>query len=223
MKLKSTKLKHNPFRLNPSNQPKWLRAVSLHPPAPKPTRGAIPSKAGMFAATELPIFSTQEIKYKEDEIRDMFYRQHPFELHRPRSLIEFDVTWDSIHGTPAVPLSGESVVQYTLELSKSKRISLDQAYQLALQQFYEARQQQENQEYQTRKKRIDELKEKLLREHKEEHLGKVERGELPEETPIPELEYDPLLGLPFASRFMELESMELQQGLEYKKSLVQMQ
>jgi hypothetical protein len=215
-----TKLKHNPFTLSMTKeQPKWLKAMRLNPPAPKPMRGVIPSEVGMFGDSQNIVFKAPEIKYKEDEIRDVFYKQHPFELSRPRELIEYPVKWDTIHGTPKVPLSGESVVQYTLALSESKKISLDQAYQLALEEFYEARQKQESQELQARKKRIEELRERELAKHKEEHHKKIESGEIPEDTPLPELEYDPLLGLPFSSRFMELEKLEL----EYTKTLAELQ
>jgi hypothetical protein len=220
MKLRNTKLKHNPFTFfKVKGQPKWLDAMKLHPPGPKPTRGVIPYEVGMFAESKNVVYKAPEIKYEEDQIRDVFYQQHPFELSRPRVLIEVDVQWDSIHGTPQVPLSGESVIQYTLALAKSKKLSLDQAYQLALQQFYEARQKQENQEYQARKKRIEELRAELLVKHKEEHQNKIQAGDIPEDSRLPELEYDPLLGLPFSSRFMELEKMEL----EHAKTLAELQ
>jgi hypothetical protein len=200
MKLKQTKLKHNPFKIHLENRDKvWQEAMRLHPPAPKPTRGVVPEQVGQFPQpTKLYYYKTPEIKYKEDEIRDIFYEQHPFELHRPRQLVEEQVTWNSIYGTPKVPLSGESVVQYTMELSK--KMNMDLAYQKALGEFYKARQKQEQQEIQKRKQLIAELEKDFDHEAENARMEKE------------------LLGLTWTQRFLELERMELQKGLEFKRS-----
>ncbi|KAJ3011254.1 mitochondrial ribosomal small subunit component [Thoreauomyces humboldtii] len=160
------------------NLPAWYKAVSLYPTTQFTPKGVVPSEIGQFqpptAAAAATMTSSPreyykrinprtykaqyvarvpEIVYPEDELRQAFYRWHPLELSRPRSLVETEHTlthkdWSSIHGgrDPTglhvkVPVTGESVVQHTLYLMSRKvnPLSRHQAYQQALQAFYKAR------------------------------------------------------------------------------------
>lgn len=133
------KLKHNPFRLHyeiksqVKQLPVWYSAMQAVPPAPKPSIQIIPEEAGQFIGKynsdlgrycnpKHPIkkkkqfpayyYKPQEIIYPEDELRELFYAQHPFELHRPRIIVDDEETvWDNIHGTPRQELSGERFVK----------------------------------------------------------------------------------------------------------------
>ena len=127
-------------------EPKFLKAMKLYPPPAPTTRNVEPKEIGMFQPAKLPTytFKTYEIKYDEDEIRELFYAQHPFEVRRP---IEFEsaeeTVWDSIHGRPKQSLKGENVIQRTLYLLKDMDAS--SAYKQALSEFYKERQLQEKQ------------------------------------------------------------------------------
>ncbi|KAI8927784.1 mitochondrial ribosomal protein S25-domain-containing protein [Entophlyctis helioformis] len=162
--------------------PPWFAAMQLHPPAPKPQSQVIPADAQQFqqpdarqtlwkrqmadahrisrrsrvSAAYKPhmVRSAPEIVYAEDQVREVFYRRHPFELDRPRVLAErLDrlgrVKWTSIHGGDArVPLSGESVVQRTLYLMSKEGglLSRHEAYAKALGEFYAERAEEERKE-----------------------------------------------------------------------------
>src|SRR6266404_712832 len=76
--------------------PAWYQAVLEHPPLPLPPRepprrtsyDSAPPKQHAFAAKKTPGPRTLPISYIEDEIRRQFFRDHPFESFRPRSLTE---------------------------------------------------------------------------------------------------------------------------------------
>ncbi|KAG0373276.1 MAG: mitochondrial ribosomal protein S25 [Linnemannia gamsii] len=91
----------------------------------------------------------QKIVYPEDKLRRRFYEDHPWELRRPRCLIETsgDGTrrkWTSLlqPGRSIADLTGEDVIQYQLYLmttGKSER----EAYHVATEEFYLHRAQEE--------------------------------------------------------------------------------
>jgi small subunit ribosomal protein S23 len=80
------------------HEPVWYQAVLDHPPLPLPPRAPparsandLPSKAAFGAQPKhmrprsprpLPIY------YIEDDVRRQFFRDHPFEAYRARSLVE---------------------------------------------------------------------------------------------------------------------------------------
>lgn len=89
------------------------------------------------------IFQPVPIRYEEDELRKQFYSDHPWELARPRVVLE--TTGDnSSHRdysrnvrSPNAPLNGESVVQRQLYLLHSvPDITESQAYDIARKEFY---------------------------------------------------------------------------------------
>ncbi|KAF9110028.1 mitochondrial ribosomal small subunit component [Mortierella sp. AM989] len=89
------------------------------------------------------------IVYPEDKLRRRFYEDHPWELRRPRCLIETSGNgttrdWSKLlqEGRSIADLTGEDVIQYQLYLmtnGKSER----EAYHIATQEFYLHRAQEE--------------------------------------------------------------------------------
>lgn len=90
-----------------------------------------------------------KLLFFEDELRDFFYHQHPWELSNPKSLVEnlgddnSHCDWSHILQLNK-PLDGESVVQRTLWLlnntkNKSKPLTLHEAYDLSRFEFYKLR------------------------------------------------------------------------------------
>ena len=67
-------------------EPAWFQAVLEHPPLPLPFEirpSTFPEKKKVGIAKK-PL----EIAYSEDELRWQFFRDHPFEVFRPTSLVE---------------------------------------------------------------------------------------------------------------------------------------
>jgi len=95
------------------------------------------------------MFKPQLIEYEEDRLRREFYRDHPWELARPRIVLENDgkdaqrCDWSRIQ-QPGRPLSGESVIQRQLWLLHNvPGMSKAQAYDIARKEFYALRHEEE--------------------------------------------------------------------------------
>lgn len=107
------KLKVHPFDLpSETTAPPWHAAMLRHPPAPLPLRSILPAETGSFRlphasatlhalqrlharspnkrrdARTAYVKTPPTIMYDEDRIRDVFYRDHPYELDRPIALEE---------------------------------------------------------------------------------------------------------------------------------------
>ncbi|KAF9191408.1 mitochondrial ribosomal small subunit component [Haplosporangium sp. Z 767] len=89
------------------------------------------------------------IIYPEDKLRRQFYEDHPWELRRPRCLVETsgDGTrrnWKTLlqKGQSIAELTGEDVVQYQLYLMSTGK-SEREAYHIATEEFYLYRAQEE--------------------------------------------------------------------------------
>ncbi|AMD20522.1 HDL222Wp [Eremothecium sinecaudum] len=96
------------------------------------------------------LYKAPKMLYIEDKLRKIFYEQHPWELSRPKVLIENDIEtdfdWSCIQQLGR-PLDGESVVQRTLFLMKSdSSIKILDAYEQARFEFYSIRMRQELEE-----------------------------------------------------------------------------
>ncbi|KIX10313.1 uncharacterized protein Z518_01395 [Rhinocladiella mackenziei CBS 650.93] len=96
------------------------------------------------------LFSPTHLKYEEDALRRRFYSDHPWELARPRVVLETsgdqhkDADWSKGLIQPGIPLSGESVVQRQLWLLENvPDITVPQSYDIARKEFYTLRRQQE--------------------------------------------------------------------------------
>ncbi|KAI0332032.1 hypothetical protein GY45DRAFT_1321589 [Cubamyces sp. BRFM 1775] len=76
-------------------EPAWFRAVLDHPPLPLPAREP-PSRTRFDAPEDValtrPSSSTKirplPIEYVEDQVRKQFFRDHPFEAFREKSIVE---------------------------------------------------------------------------------------------------------------------------------------
>lgn len=96
-------------------EPTWLRVVEAIPPSeiltrPYPVQHGEPDPR---ARKPKNIFRPTKIVYPEDELRRDFFKDHPWELARPRMILETDGKdsrhWDWSKGLrqPGLALSGE--------------------------------------------------------------------------------------------------------------------
>ncbi|KAK9478824.1 mitochondrial ribosomal protein S25-domain-containing protein [Lipomyces japonicus] len=126
------------------SEPAWYKAVIANPPA----TDFIPKvKVQNVKDWNVPVkdlFKPQSIVYPEDKLRSRFYKDHPWELARPKVLVERDALdftrndWSKLD-QPLKRLDGESVVQRTLWLIEKKGSSEDDAYDQACKEFYSLR------------------------------------------------------------------------------------
>ncbi|CCX32691.1 mitochondrial ribosomal protein S25 [Pyronema domesticum] len=129
-------------------EPPWYRVVGSVPPTTTLVR--VPAvqlsetkqrKADRKAAG---LFRPQRIVYPEDKLRSNFFQDHPWELARPRILVEQDgkdferYDWSKMQ-QPGKALNGESVVQRQLWLMENKGLTRSEAYDIARKEFYDLR------------------------------------------------------------------------------------
>jgi len=95
------------------------------------------------------VFMPVQMRYEEDELRARFYRDHPWELARPRIVLENDgkdhekFDWSKMSQI-GKKLDGESVVQRQLYLLRtSPDITVSDAYDIARKEFYKLRLQED--------------------------------------------------------------------------------
>ncbi|KAK7707071.1 mitochondrial ribosomal small subunit component [Diaporthe eres] len=132
--------------------PVWLKVIERIPPSeiltrPKPIPHRDPNPRQRNPRN---IFKPQQITYPEDELRWNFFKDHPWELARPRVVVELDgkdaryVDWSKGLRQRGVPVTGESVVQRQLWLMENREgMSKEQAYDIARKELYDIRQQQD--------------------------------------------------------------------------------
>jgi small subunit ribosomal protein S23 len=133
-----------------SNPPVWFNALGSIPPSQTWVRTwpvnqeALQSKQGRRKA-----FRPQRIQYPEDQLRKEFYKDHPWELARPRILLEEDgrdaqlEDWSQMR-QPRKALSGESVVQRQIWLLENDpHMTKTDAYDQARAEFYALRHQEQ--------------------------------------------------------------------------------
>ncbi|PGH07865.1 37S ribosomal protein S25, mitochondrial [Blastomyces parvus] len=111
----------------------------------------IKTYAGRKQTSKKPsrIFQPKEIRYEEDQLRKAFFRDHPWELARPRVVLENDgndhrrYNWQNIQ-QPGKKLDGESVVQRQLYLLNNvPDMTKGAAYDIARREFYQLRLQED--------------------------------------------------------------------------------
>ncbi|ODQ81505.1 hypothetical protein BABINDRAFT_11639 [Babjeviella inositovora NRRL Y-12698] len=145
--------------------PVWMKVVASNPPQKDFTKFALRTKQQTTSekpthklyrtrtdphAAKTKFFKPQKLRFLEDDLRKLFFQQHPWELARPKNIIENTgddeafLDWDTIKQV-LKPLDGESVVQRTLHLVKNKdnKLSMIEAYDQARLEFYRARIEQE--------------------------------------------------------------------------------
>jgi len=71
-----------------TNHPPWLDSVKLFPPSERLVRPALQSGKKRQRASRM--FQPVKIRYPEDELRAEFFGDHPWELARPRIVLEDD-------------------------------------------------------------------------------------------------------------------------------------
>jgi small subunit ribosomal protein S23 len=97
-------------------EPIWYKVVESIPPSeiltrPLPPQHRIPNLNAKKASR---LFQPQQLSYPEDALRREFYKDHPWELARPRMVIEMDgkdalrCDWSKGLRQRGMPLSGES-------------------------------------------------------------------------------------------------------------------
>jgi len=106
--------------------PVWLKVLEDIPPSEILTR-SVPVRhqpANLKLVKPKHTYRPQRITYEEDELRQTFYQDHPWELARPRVVLETDgkdarrLDWSRGPLQPGVQLTGEwygslvSVVQF---------------------------------------------------------------------------------------------------------------
>ncbi|KAI1139574.1 mitochondrial ribosomal protein [Hypoxylon sp. FL0543] len=148
----TTLLNHRIFPKVRVQQPVWYKVVESIPPSEILTRTFPPQHKEPNPKTRRPsrLFQPQEIVYEEDELRKTFYKDHPWELARPRMIIEMDgkdaqrYDWSKGLIQPGMPLCGESVVQRQLWMMHNiPDMTKEKAYDLARKEFYALRQEEE--------------------------------------------------------------------------------
>lgn len=165
---------------DPVAEPAWFRVVASHPPTQNfaqkthnlkeyarvaSEESVLPqeqdSTTGLFTTRQSSrrstnprhLYTPRTITYFEDSIRSLFFEQHPWELARPKLLVETDgkdssrTNWNTLDQI-SKKLDGESVVQRTLHLLKNepKYTKSDNwlaAYDQARLEFYRLRIQQD--------------------------------------------------------------------------------
>jgi small subunit ribosomal protein S23 len=101
--------------------PPWFDIVRSHPPSGILSRPAAVQLQEPNPWQRLPknVYLPQRITYPEDKLRQTFYRDHPWELARPRVVVESDgldadhFDWSKGLRQPGIILSGE---KYSLSL-----------------------------------------------------------------------------------------------------------
>ncbi|MCJ1306144.1 mitochondrial ribosomal small subunit component [Hypocenomyce scalaris] len=134
-------------------QPPWFNVVASVPPAQplvrtQPQQHQERTKRSKIRKPSKQ-FQPQNIVYEEDSLRKQFFSDHPWELARPRVVLENDGRdqerndWGEIMQS-ARTLDGESVVQRQIWLLHNvPEITSSQAYDQARREFYELRLQQD--------------------------------------------------------------------------------
>ncbi|KAL1898914.1 mitochondrial ribosomal small subunit component [Sporothrix stenoceras] len=128
-------------------EPVWLKVVEAIPPAEAAIRAVPPRLEAPLPGMRKPrrTYMPHKILYEEDELRQTFFKDHPWELARPRVLIETDgkdalrFDWSKGLVQPGFPLSGESVVQRQMWLMHAGGMTKEQAYDSARREFYALR------------------------------------------------------------------------------------
>ncbi|KAI0008444.1 mitochondrial ribosomal protein [Xylariaceae sp. FL0662B] len=145
-------LNHRIFPKVKIQQPIWYNVVESIPPAELLTRPYPPQHKAHNPKTRKPsrLFQPQQLVYEEDELRRTFYKDHPWELARPRMIIEMDgkdaqrCDWSKGLRQPGMQLCGESVVQRQLWMMDNvPGITKEKAYDIARREFYALRQEEE--------------------------------------------------------------------------------
>lgn len=116
----SEELKHQLMPGYSVPTPPWFAVMNSVPPSETLVRNVtprhrVPNSNSNKASSAKPkrLFRPQTIAYPEDALRTSFYKDHPWELARPRVVLELDgkdhqhCDWSKGLRQPGVPLTGE--------------------------------------------------------------------------------------------------------------------
>ncbi|KAI4960001.1 mitochondrial ribosomal small subunit component [Alternaria arbusti] len=126
------------------NLPQWYDVVGNIPPGETLARPVLRIPKMRKARKASKLFQPLPIAYPEDKLRSEFFGDHPWELARPRLVVEDSgndskrYDWSKIV-QPGKQLDGESVVQRQMWLMKHASLSKATAYDLARREFYQHR------------------------------------------------------------------------------------
>ncbi|KAF2742463.1 mitochondrial ribosomal protein [Sporormia fimetaria CBS 119925] len=125
--------------------PPWYDIIGDIPPSEtlaRPVQRAPPVRGKARKPSRM--FQPLPIAYPEDKLRSQFFGDHPWELARPRLVVEDSgndakgYDWSKIQ-QPGKQLDGESVVQRQMWLMRHKNYSKAFAYDVARKEFYRQR------------------------------------------------------------------------------------
>ncbi|KAK7532311.1 mitochondrial 37S ribosomal protein mS23 [Phyllosticta citribraziliensis] len=126
--------------------PPWYDIVADYPPAQtlvRPLQRVGQARTKKNVKKPSKMFQPMRLAYKEDYLRREFFSDHPWELARPRVILEDSGNdskhwnWENIEQSNK-PLDGESVIQRQMYLMR-RGASKEEAYDQARKEFYEKR------------------------------------------------------------------------------------
>ncbi|KAI8980769.1 mitochondrial ribosomal protein S25-domain-containing protein [Trametes punicea] len=132
-------------------EPAWYRAVLDHPPLPLPAREPpsrtyfdVPEDAALTRPSTSKKIQPLPVQYIEDQVRKQFFRDHPFEAFREKSLVEAATVesehpirgaqWKRLRQRGRNP-SPEDAIRYAVNLYEHHGMPLSDAYASAVAQF----------------------------------------------------------------------------------------
>ncbi|KAM0220644.1 hypothetical protein ACHAPA_003934 [Fusarium lateritium] len=129
--------------------PPWFKVMQSVPPAETLVRNITPRHRTPNAKATKPknIFRPQRITYLEDALRTTFYKDHPWELAKPRVILESDgkdyqhCDWSKGLKQLNIPLTGEW--QRQMWLMENEKLGKRKAYDVTRREFYRLRQEEE--------------------------------------------------------------------------------
>ncbi|OHF00721.1 37S ribosomal protein Rsm25 [Colletotrichum orchidophilum] len=140
-------------RILPKHQfqePPWFQVMRDIPPSEILTRPVtVTGTSNRKLRKPRNIFKPQPIVHEEDSLRTTFFKDHPWELARPRMILESDgkdyqrCDWSRGLRQPGLPLTGECVIQRQLWLMRNRSLPRAKAYDTARKEFYALRQEEE--------------------------------------------------------------------------------
>ncbi|TKA51266.1 hypothetical protein B0A49_12147 [Cryomyces minteri] len=144
------------------SRPPWYDTIANVPPSQQLVRPILRRPVPKHGRRASRMFVPEEIRYDEDKLRREFFGDHPWELARPRVVLEEDGKdrqrhdWSKIR-QPGKQLDGESVIQRQLWLMEYGhhagtpndpsdppiRMTRARAYDIARKEFYAIRHEDE--------------------------------------------------------------------------------
>ncbi|KAF2127155.1 mitochondrial ribosomal protein [Dothidotthia symphoricarpi CBS 119687] len=124
--------------------PEWYNVIGNIPPGETLARPVLRAPKTRSTKKASKLFKPLPIVYAEDKLRSDFFGDHPWELARPRLVVEntgndakgYD--WSKI-AQPGKQMDGESVIQRQMWLMKHRSLSKASAYDMARREFYQHR------------------------------------------------------------------------------------